>query len=288
MTKHFVILICLFLSTMEVSASRQDKEKGDSIYDRMVELSLLREDEQFKQEKDAALAYFSEHGQWEHYYYVATLSMLAKVMYEGQTMAGLRECRQLYEFARDRQHDYGRGIVMAQMAWLYGFIGDHEASLHQMREAFRILRRHPMSRETIILAYFYAYELELTGNYKEEEQLLKAAKPLMKAFEWGDKSSIVYRTYRDNFLNTEALLEVRLGRMKRAGQLVNQLHAKIANNDELDPYEALRAIAEYYKAKGDLSMALAATDRMKPLAINSGLQWGGIASYGDTPQTGAL
>jgi serine phosphatase RsbU (regulator of sigma subunit) len=87
-------------------------------------------------------------------------------------------------------------------------------------------------------------------------------------------SSIVYRTYRDNFLNTEALLEVRLGRMKRAGQLVNQLHAKIANNDELDPYEALRAIAEYYKAKGDLSLALETTDRMKPLAINSGLQWG--------------
>lgn len=87
-------------------------------------------------------------------------------------------------------------------------------------------------------------------------------------------SSIVYRTYRDNFLNTEALLEVRLGRMKRAGQLVDQLHAKIANNDEQDPYEALRAIAEYYKAKGDLSLALETTDRMKPLAINSGLQWG--------------
>ncbi len=87
-------------------------------------------------------------------------------------------------------------------------------------------------------------------------------------------SSIVYRSYRDNMLNTEALLEVRLGRMKRAGQLVDQLHAKIANNDEQDPYEALRAIAEYYKAKGDLSLALETTDRMKPLAINSGLQWG--------------
>lgn len=58
MMKHFVILICLFLSTIGASANRQDKEKGDSIYDRMVELSLLREDEQFKQEKDAALAYF--------------------------------------------------------------------------------------------------------------------------------------------------------------------------------------------------------------------------------------
>jgi len=54
MMKHFVILICLFLSTMEVSASRQNKEKGDSIYDRMVELSLLPKNDQFQQEKDAA------------------------------------------------------------------------------------------------------------------------------------------------------------------------------------------------------------------------------------------
>ena len=61
MMKHFVILICLFLSAMEVSASRQDKEKGDSIYDRMVELSLLREDEQFKYRLSHLSRQFSEH-----------------------------------------------------------------------------------------------------------------------------------------------------------------------------------------------------------------------------------
>lgn len=58
MMKHFVMLICLFLSTIGASANRQDKEKGDSIYDRMVELSLLREDEQFKQEKRCSLGLF--------------------------------------------------------------------------------------------------------------------------------------------------------------------------------------------------------------------------------------
>ncbi len=62
MMKHFVILICLFLSTMEVSASRQDKEKGDSIYDRMVELSLLREDEQFKYRLSLISRQYAEYG----------------------------------------------------------------------------------------------------------------------------------------------------------------------------------------------------------------------------------
>jgi serine phosphatase RsbU (regulator of sigma subunit) len=56
--------------------------------------------------------------------------------------------------------------------------------------------------------------------------------------------------------------------------MVDRLIAKISNGDEQNEYEALRAIAEYYKAKGDNAMALATTDRMQPLATNSGLQWG--------------
>ena len=47
---------------MEVSASRQDKEKGDSIYDRMVELSLLREDEQFKYRLSLISRQYAEYG----------------------------------------------------------------------------------------------------------------------------------------------------------------------------------------------------------------------------------
>ena len=272
--KHFVILICLFLSTIGASANRQDKEKGDSIYNRLVELSLRDSINQLQMEKDAALAFFSEHEQWDHYYYIATLCTTSKVMYQGQMMTGLRECRKLYEFARDQKHNYGRGIVMAQIAWLYGFIGDHEAALRQMREAFSILRRYPMTRESIALLYHYAYTLELTGNYEEEAAMIKVAKPLIRSFEWGDTATLIYRTYHDNLLNAETLMEVRRGQLTKAGKMVDRLIAKMANNDEQNEYEALRAIAEYYKAKGDYALALATTDRMKPLANNSGLQWG--------------
>lgn len=274
MMKHFVILICLFLSTIGASANRQDKEKGDSIYNRLVELSLRDSINQLQMEKDAALAFFSEHEQWDHYYYIATLCTTSKVMYQGQMMTGLRECRKLYEFARDQKHNYGRGIVMAQIAWLYGFIGDHEAALRQMREAFSILRRYPMTRESIALLYHYAYTLELTGNYEEEAAMIKVAKPLIRSFEWGDTATLIYRTYHDNLLNAETLMEVRRGQLTKAGKMVDRLIAKMANNDEQNEYEALRAIAEYYKAKGDYALALATTDRMKPLANNSGLQWG--------------
>ena len=274
MMKHFVILICLFLSTIGASANRQDKEKGDSIYNRLVELSLRDSINQLQMEKDAALAFFSEHEQWDHYYYIATLCTTSKVMYQGQMMTGLRECRKLYEFARDQKHNYGRGIVMAQIAWLYGFIGDHEAALRQMREAFSILRRYPMTRESIALLYHYAYTLELTGNYEEEAAMIKVAKPLIRSFEWGDTATLIYRTYHDNLLNAETLMEVRRGQLTKAGKMVDRLIAKMANNDEQNEYEALRAIAEYYKAKGDYALALATTDRMKPLANNSGLRWG--------------
>ena len=106
------------------------------------------------------------------------------------------------------------------------------------------MRRHPISRETIGLVYYYAYALELTGNYEEEARMLSVVKPMIRTFEWGDTTSLFYRTYRDNLLNAEALLEVRRGQLTRAGQLVNRLHAKIATGDEQNEYEALRAIAE--------------------------------------------
>ena len=272
--KQYLILLYVILFAIPGSADTNATEKCDSIYDRLVEYSITGKMEQLLKEKDAALDLFKANGQWHYYYYVATLSSTANVLSEGQTMAGLKESRKLYEHARDNHNDYGRGIVLAQIAWLYGFIGDHEEAAHQMEESFKILRRYPMDREGLSLAYNYAYYLELTSRYEEESRLLNFIKPLLRRYEWGDTASVIYKTYRDNLLNAETLLEVRRGRLTRAGQLVTQLHTKIANGDERNEYEALRAIAEYYRACGDYALALATTDRMKPLAVNSGLQWG--------------
>lgn len=267
-----LLFVCMF--AIPVMADKRAEEKGDSIYDRLVEYSILGKTEQLFKEKDSALELFKANGQWSHYYYISTLCSTAKVLTEGQTMAGLKESRQLYEYARDNNHDYGRGITLAQIAWLYGFIGDHEEAVRQMEEVFRILRRYPMEREGLANCYYYAYVLELTGRYDEEERLLNFVKPLIRRYEWGDTASVIYKTYRDNLLNAEALLEVRRGRITHAVQLVEQLYAKIASGDERNEYEALRAIAEYYKARGDYALALTTTDKMEPLARNSGLQWG--------------
>ena len=273
--KSYVLLLFACLLAVPAMADKSAAEaRGDSIYDRLVEYSIKREMEPLFKEKDAALELFKANGQWSHYYFIATICSTAKVLNEGQTMAGLKESRALYEYARDNNHDYGRGVVLAQIAWLYGFIGDHEEAVHQMEEAFRILRRYPLEREGLAYVYYYAYVLELTGRYNEEARLLSFVKGLMQRYEWGDTTSIIYKTYRDNLLNAETLLEVRRGRMTRAGQLVDQLYAKLGNGDERNQYEALRAIAEYYKARGDYALALATTDRMAPLASNSGLQWG--------------
>ena len=273
--KSYVLLLFACLLAVPAMADKSAAEaRGDSIYDRLVEYSIKREMEPLFKEKDAALELFKANGQWSHYYFIATICSTAKVLNEGQTMAGLKESRALYEYARDNNHDYGRGVVLAQIAWLYGFIGDHEEAVHQMEEAFRILRRYPLEREGLAYVYYYAYVLELTGRYNEEARLLSFVKGLMQRYEWGDTASIIYRTYRDNLLNAETLLEVRRGRMTRAGQLVDQLYAKLGNGDERNQYEALRAIAEYNKARGDYALALATTDRMAPLASNSGLQWG--------------
>ncbi len=272
--KQYLMLILACLLAIPAIADKRTEEKGDSVYDRLVEYSITDKTEQLLQEKDAALELFKANGQWSHYYFVSTLCSTAKVLTEGQTMAGMKESRQLYEYARDNNHDFGRGVVLAQIAWLYGFIGDHEEAVRQMEEAFRILRRYPLEREVLASAYYYAYVLELTGRYDEEQRLLTFIKGLMRRYEWNDGESIIYKTYRDNLLNAETLLKVRQGQLTKAGRLVDQLQAKIANGDEQNEYETLRAIAEYYKACGEYAFALATTDRMEPLARNSGRQWG--------------
>ena len=272
--KQYLLLLFVSLLAIPAMADKRAEEMGDSIYDRLVEYSIKREIDSLFKEKDAALELFKTNGQWSHYYFISSLCSTAKVLGEGQTMAGLKESRALYEFARDNNHDYGRGVVLGQIAWLYGFIGDHEEAVHQMEEAFRILRRYPLEREGLAYAYYYAYVLELTGRYDEEARLLSFVKGLLQRFERGDTANVIYKTYHDNLLNAETLLEVRRGQLTHAGQLVAQLQAKIANGDERDEYEALRAIAEYYRARGDYALALATTDRMQPLAGNSGLQWG--------------
>ena len=272
--KQYLILIFACMFAIPAMADKRAEERGDSLYDQLVEYSILGKTEQLLKEKDAALQFFKANRQWSHYYFVSTLCSTAKVLGQGQTMTGLKESRLLYEYARDNNHDYGRGVVLAQIAWLYGFIGDHGEAVRQMEEAFRILRRYPLEREGLASCYYYAYVLELTKRYDEEERLLNFVRPLMRRYEWGDTASVIYKTYRDNLLNAETLLEVRRGQLTRAGRLVTRLHSKIANGDERNEYEALRAIAEYYKAKGDYALALATTDRMQPLARNSGLQWG--------------
>jgi serine phosphatase RsbU (regulator of sigma subunit) len=256
------------------SALANMKTVGDSIYERFVEYSLTLDGERMLSERDEALQFFSDNEQWEHYYYVASLTTMAKVLSGSQTMAGLRECRKLYEFARENHHEYGRAVVMAQIGVLYGYIGDHEEAVRQMREAFRLLQHHPMNRDGVGMFYYYAYVLELTGNYEEEARVIGTLKPYIENYAWGDTTSIVYRTYRDNLLNAEALLEVRLGHLERAGQLVNQLLTKIDNHDETNKFEALRAIAEYYNANGDKEQALATTDRMRQLTNDPSLLWG--------------
>ena len=273
MTSRRLCLVLTAALLMALPAHADREAEADSVYDRMVEHFIKGEYQQLSAGKDQAIRLFEQTGQWEHYYVTAMFATMVKVLSDQHTMAGIRESRKLYEFARDHHHDYGRAVVLSQMGWLYAYIGDHEESLKLMREAVSQRKGHLPTREDLLLIYNYAYTLERTGNYKEEARIIRLAKPLIQHYQWGDTASIIYHTYRDNLLNAETLLEVRQGRLRRAEQLVNLLHTKIANHDERNEYEALRAIAEYYKASGDYPLALAATDRMVPLAASSAQHW---------------
>ncbi len=271
--KRYLTVILAGMLTLAAYADKKAEAIGDSIYDQLIEYYLQGKEDLLFKEKDAALALFRKSGQWENFYFLSSACSMVKVTNDGQMLTGLRECRKLYEFARDHKHEYGRGIVLAQLGAIYEYMGDYDEALKQMREAYKLLRLYPLKRDAISLICFYAYTLEHVGNYKEEAAVLEALQSLYKHFEWGDTSPYIYGSYQDGLFNIKTLLEIRQKKLKLAGKHVSQLQATIANGTQHDEFEALRVITEYYKACGDYALALAATDRMEPLAKNAANQW---------------
>ncbi len=271
--KRYLTVILAGMLSLTVYADKMAEAIGDSIYDQLIEYYLKGKNDLLFKEKDEALDLFRKKEQWEYYYFLSSVCSMAKVTNEGQMLTGLRECRQLYEFARDHKHEYGRGIVLAQLGLIYEYMGNYEEALNQMDEAYKLLRLYPLKREAISLICFYAYTLEHVGNYKEEAAVLEALQSLFKHFDWGDTSPYIYQSYQDGLFNVKTLLEIRQKKLQLAGKHVSQLQETIANGTQHDEFEALRVIAEYYKACGDYALALAATDRMKPLVRNAADQW---------------
>ena len=92
-----ILLLTAGSGIVEGHATKQ----GDALYERFVNYGLRSQTDSIYAGKDKALAYFADHHQWEYYYYVANLAIQMKVLREDQPMAGLRECRELYNFAID-------------------------------------------------------------------------------------------------------------------------------------------------------------------------------------------
>lgn len=270
-----LIILCLSLDSISAKTTCPE-EQGEALYQQFVDYGLRNQADSIYAHKDEAMAFFADHGQWERYYYVANLAIQMKVLREDQPMAGLRECRELYRFATDHNHDYGRATVLAQMGWLYGYIGDHQESASRLKASLDIFRHYKPHINIIGYYYLYAYMLELTGDYDEEARVVDEGIRLVRQLEPKDTTSLTYRTIRDNLLNVETLMEVRRGHLDRAAVLVSQLEHKLRTGNELSRYESMRSIAEYYLAHKDYQKAMAVTDSMKAMAgeLNSGLLWG--------------
>ena len=274
--KRLIIIISLWAAIGSAMAAGNTKE-GDALYQRFVDYGLRRQTDSIAARRDEALRYFADHHQWEHYYYVANLAVQQKVLLEDQPMAGLRECRELYNFALSHHHDYGRAAVLAQMGWLYGYIGDHAEAVSLLSQCIGIMRRYKPSLDILGIYYIYGYMLELTHDYDEEARVIEEGKRLWQQLSpEADTTSLAWRTVRDNLLNVETLMEVRRGRLDEAGRLVAQLEANLRSGNEATRYEALRAIAEYHVARKDYTGALAVTDSMQAMTgqLNNGLRWG--------------
>ena len=277
MKRLLTILAVLTLTT--VTAQAHKTAEGNALYEQFVRWNYENQTDSVMANKDAALTFFADNRQWEHYYFVANLAIQLQMLHDDNPSASLRACQELYKFATDHYHEYGRASVQAQMGWIYGYIGDHQEAVRQLHESIETMRRLRVeSLDVLGIYYIYAYMLELTGNYDEQQRVIDEGKRIADRLHIGSVSSEeAKQLLADEMQNIEALMHVHQGRLDEAGPLIEQIEQKLADGKEHSVYEALRSVAEYRLAKGEYTAALAATNQMQQVlsrSRNSGLHWG--------------
>lgn len=266
------------LTLMPLTAQAASREQGDSIYEQFAHWGYEQKTDSVLTHKAEALSLLADNHQWEHYYYVASLAIQMRLMLDNNPSACLRECQQLYRFATDHYHAYGRAMVQAQTGWIYGYIGDHQEAVRQLRQSIDTMRRlKKENRDVLAFYYIYAYMLELTGNYDEQQRIIDESKRIARRLNLDKQSPQVCKLLTDQLQNTEALMLIHRGKPRQAAPIIGTIEQKLASGTEHSVYEAYRAIAEYRLATGDCHGALAATadmERQLHGSHNAGLQWG--------------
>ena len=276
MKRLLMILAAVVLTTASAWADR--RAEGDALYEKFAHWGFDNMADSILAGRDAALAFFAENHQWEHYYYVANLAVQVHMLHEDNPSACLRECQQLYKFAADHRHLYGLASVQAQMGWIYGYLGDHQESVRLLSESIENIRRLKIeNRDVLGIYYIYAYMLELVGNYDEQQRIIDEGKRIWEKLHINETSPEAAQLLADELLNTEALMLVHRGQPEKARPLIDRIEQRLRDGKEKSVYEAWRAVAEYRLACGEYVEALEATQQMERQLANvhnSGLQWG--------------
>ena len=115
--KILTILAVIMLNAQ--AAQAVNCKKGDAIYEQFAHWGYEQKTDSVLTHKAEALRLLADNHQWEHYYYVASLAIQMRLMLDNNPSACLRECQQLYRFATDHYHAYGRAMVQAQTGWIF-------------------------------------------------------------------------------------------------------------------------------------------------------------------------
>ncbi len=276
MKRLLTILAAVVMSNALVWADK--RAEGDALYEKFAHWGFESKADSILAGRDAALTFFADNHQWEHYYYVANLAIQVHMLHEDNPSACLRECQQLYKFATDHRHAYGLASVQAQMGWIYGYLGDHQEAVRLLKESIENIRRQRIeNRDVLGIYYIYVYMLELVGNYDEQQRIIDEGKRIGEKLNISETSPEAAQLLSDELLNVEALMLVHRGQPEKARSLIEKIAGRLRDGKEKSVYEAWRAIAEYHLACGEYTKALEATQQMELQLANvnnSGLQWG--------------
>jgi len=155
------------------------------------------------------LEYLKEREVWQQYYAVYQ-KLLQAYMRKGDYDKSLEEAKKMYDEAKQRGHDDGRGIALYQMSYLYGNMSRVEEEVKYMKESIEILKNVDDMLWLVSMAHFRLCNALL--NLQHYDEVLQYAQDFEKVnyrYEEASKSKQLsswqnlWRIYLSLYVSTE-------------------------------------------------------------------------------------
>lgn len=200
----YFVCICLLVSVSLFAGTEEDTDKGDSIFNRMIDFANAGQLLQLEEEYPDAVRFFHQHEQWASLYIV--LDMYIVLLLQNQEYQKATDVAfAYYKEARKDRNEYAEGASAYLIGMIYGFQKRYDEAEPYLREAIGLLQKQTVEESQELFLYVYGYLADLLLHSERYEETLDVIRRMEALpFPPSDDLDSYINTF---YLNTYLLME---------------------------------------------------------------------------------